>query len=221
MRILIADDHSLFADALKTMIEVQSPDSSVDLVQSVAGALEYLENHQPDLVIMDLKMPHVSGLEGMQQIKEKYTDIPVAIMSGLATRDDVHHCMQAGAAGFFPKTLGGKALLGAIQLVLTGEPFVPTNQAANEGYSFNAKELNSGGSKFQGRDVHLTVRERDVLRYLLKGSANKVIARELDISIVTVKLHVRNLCQKLNANNRTQAALHATELGLVTEEDLK
>ena len=223
MKIVVADDHSLFADALKIMFEKLSPESDIILVNSVSAVEKRLREEQsPDMVILDLKMPDINGIEGLKSIKAKHRDLPVAIMSGLATRDDVHACMAAGADGFFPKTLSGQALVSAVNLVLTGEKFMPHNETANAAYNFNKKQMkqNKSGPTPGGRDIHLTPREYEVMKYLLKGASNKLIARGLDISVVTVKLHVKNICQKLNAKNRTQAALFATDLGLVKERDM-
>ncbi|MCD8497268.1 MAG: response regulator transcription factor [Alphaproteobacteria bacterium] len=172
-----------------------------------------------DLVLLDLRMPGMHGLEGLKKLRADYPHLPVAIMSGLAEPEDVKEAINLGAAGYFPKTLSGQALMKAIELVLTGERFVPIDRNTNAimpayqndpGYMpSDAPTINSNIEA-----VKLTPREREVLQHLARGESNKEIARALDLQVVTVKLHVRGICKKLDASNRTQAALRAREMGL-------
>lgn len=217
MKIFIADDHVLFADALKTMIEGMEPDFQVQHAKSVGDALEAIKplSDKPDLILLDLKMPGMNGLDGMALVKQHYPDIPVAIMSGLATRDDVTRCLKAGAVGFLPKTLQSKALISAIHLMIAGQPFVPYDVMTQENLRFNEEEIAALIERQTGREIHITKREKEVLEQLCKGFSNKEIARALDISIATVKLHVKNICQKFRVSNRTQAAMKARDLGIV------
>lgn len=120
-----------------------------------------------------------------------------------------------GVCGYFPKTMSGRAMMQAIKDVLAGKPYIPKDHNTDEflpsyyGNDENKKALPDSA------DIDLTPREMEVLSFLLEGAANKEIARALDLQVVTVKLHVRGICKKLGAKNRTQAALIARELGLV------
>ena len=129
MKLLLADDHTLFRDALVQYIMRAEPDAQISLAKDIYEAEELMkENPQRDLVLLDLYMPGMSGMKGFRNMRETYPDVPLALMSGMAEEEHVKAAMDMGAAGYFPKTLSGKALLNAIQLVLTGERFVPLDR---------------------------------------------------------------------------------------------
>lgn len=225
MKLLLADDHTLFRDALVQYIVRAEPDSEIRLAKDLHEAQGQLaDGYVPDLILLDLRMPGMDGLGGFRKVREDYPKIPVGLMSGVAEPQDVRRAMEMGAVGYFPKTLSGKALLKAIQLVLAGERFLPIDHETNEvlpsyygdtgrGAGVGYAPLGGGGQGGKN-DIRLTAREREVLLYLVKGLSNKDIADALKLQIVTVKLHVRGICRKLNVKNRTQAALSARELGL-------
>lgn len=230
MRLLLADDHTLFRDALVLYVERAEPGSNVALAKDLPEALEKLEkNNDLDLVLLDLRMPGMNGLQGLQKVREKYPSLPVALMSGVAEKKDVDAAMSLGAVGYFPKTLSGKALLKGIQQVLTGEKFMPMDDSRKNTVmpSYYAdsdtiqRPANYVGMAEQqtkiASDLKLTPREQEVLSYLAVGASNKEIANELNLQVVTVKLHVRGVCRKLDAKNRTQAALKARELGIASQ----
>ncbi len=214
MKLLIADDHTLFRDALVQYIERADSAARVTLAKDFDQALEILEQNQDqDLVILDLRMPGMGGLTGFKIMSERFPGQRVALMSGVAEERDVKNALELGAVGYFPKTMSGKALLMAIQEVVAGEVFVPEGKKSvfMPSYYADAQATNENPMP---SDVHFTPREGEVLSYLVDGASNKEIARDLDLQIVTVKLHVRGICRKLNAKNRTQAALRAKELGV-------
>lgn len=218
MKLLIADDHTLFRDAIVQYIERSDPESSVTLAKDLYQAIDILEqNPYQDLVILDLRMPGMQGMQGFKTMKEKFPDQRVALMSGMAEESDVQDALEAGAVGYFPKTMSGKALLNAIKSVVEGNMFVPEGKKASFMPAYyvdmpQQKETYSNGDTTQG--VNLTKREKDVLSFLADGCSNKEIAAALDLQIVTVKLHVRGVCRKLDVKNRTQAALMAKDLGI-------
>ncbi len=231
MKLLLADDHTLFRDALVQYIERAEPGSEISVAKSLDGAIEILEKkpEKPDLILLDFRMPGMNRLEGLRRVREGWPDIPVALLSGMAETEDVKAAMELGAMGYFPKTLSGQALLKAIQLVMTGERFLPIERDTNEVMPayypdgenntlspyIRAHAPENGNSE----EINLTNREKEVLTFLLSGVSNKEIAREMNLQVVTVKLHVRGICRKLGAKNRTQAALRAIELGLVPAND--
>ena len=225
MKILLADDHTLFRDALVEYIKRTNDTSEVLLAEDFYQARDILEkNDDIELTLLDFKMPGMNGLDGLKQIREKYPNSPVALLSGVAEEGHVRKAMEMGARGFFPKTLSGKAMMKAIELVLTGEKFLPIDENTN---SIQSSYFNGPDKTYQGLsdglqeglglkdDPKLTRREKEVLGYLVKGASNKEIARALDLQIVTIKLHVRGICKKLHAKNRTQAALTGQKMGLV------
>lgn len=199
MRLLIADDHDLVRDALASHISRAIPDAQVVGAGSVDQALTILDGADGvDLVLLDLRMPGMNGLDGLARLRSAHPAVKVALMSGEASAGDVRAAMARGAVGFLPKTLPGAAVADAVRQMVAGESFMP------EG-AVGPAEPEGGG---------FTRREREVLDFLLKGLSNKEIARLLELEEVTVKLHVRGLCRKLDAKNRTQAAMRAVELGL-------
>lgn len=234
MRLLIADDHALFRDAMTQYVERSNPGSVVEGVSDLDEAFKTLDHTKeyPELVLLDLNMPGMNGLEGFAKFREKYPKIPVALLSGIAEPSDVQRAMDLGAIGYFPKTLSGRALLKAIELVIAGEKFIPVDSKSNglmPAY-FNDGTMNRMpvtlplktsasatpyASSPTGHKIRLTPRENDVLMCLCRGQSNKDIARNLGLQDVTVKLHVRSICRKLDVTNRTQAVLKSFELGLV------
>lgn len=199
MRLLIADDHDLVRDALASHIERAMPGAEVSGTGSVDSTLDALTaaGGQVDLVLLDLRMPGMNGLDGLDRVIGRFPGVKVALISGDARPADVRAALARGAVGFLPKTLPGTDLADAVRRMVAGESFVPEGTA-------DLPEQDPAG---------FTRREREVLDFLLKGLSNKEIARLLDLEEVTVKLHVRGLCRKLGAKNRTQAAMRAVEMG--------
>ncbi len=219
MKLLIADDHTLFRDALVQYIERSDPNASVTLAKDFYQAIDILEqNPYQDLVILDLRMPGMFGLRGFQEMKEKFPEQRVALMSGVAEEEDVKTALDLGAVGYFPKTMSGKALLSAIQSVINGSIFVPEGKKTVFMPSYYADTTQKKSVKTEytpsTEELSLTKREKDVLAFLADGASNKEIATALNLQVVTVKLHVRGVCRKLGAKNRTQAALLAKDIGV-------
>ncbi len=214
MKLLIADDHTLFRDALVQYIERSNPLSSVVLAKDFHEAYNIVKKDPlQDLVILDLRMPGMDGLQGFKTLKQQFPDIRVALMSGIAEEEDVKNALDAGAVGYLPKTMSGRALLTAIEQIVAGEKYIPKGKNSAYMPSYYADHP-SKSEIFDKPKPELTPRESEVLSYLLNGSSNKEIARALDLQVVTVKLHIRGICRKLNAKNRTQAALKAREMGI-------
>ncbi len=224
MKLLIADDHTLFRDALVQYIGRADPDAEVELAKDFYQTEEILKQGDDyDLLILDLRMPGMHGLNGVKTIRKDYPDLNVALMSGVAENEDVQQALDLGISGYFPKTLSGRALIRAIQSVADGEIYVPLEpdtryiRPAYYDDGFFKQRSAAGGmsdgsqSSYDGNDFDLTPREHDVLFYLVTGASNKEIASALNLQVVTVKLHVRGICRKLDAKNRTQAALIARD----------
>ncbi len=196
MRILIADDHDLVRDTIAMFLESEGVEEIVS-VESLDAALDAARSSGSfDLVLLDFNMPGMNGLSGLARMRKVNDNQPVAILSGTATPKIAKEAIEAGASGFVPKTLGAKSMVSAIRFMVAGETFVP--------YDFMQQA--------EARTVaNLTERETEVLRGLCEGKSNKEIARDLDLQEVTIKLHVKTLCRKLDAKNRTQAAMIARD----------
>lgn len=200
MRVLLADDHDLVRDTLalfmtsENLAEVVTACTLDEAVEAADATGSF------DLVLLDYNMPGMNGLQGLARMIDANDGRPVAILSGTADATVAAEAINAGAAGFVPKTLGAKSMLSAVKFMAAGEVFVP--------FGF----MQDGAPKTVG---NLTERETQVLGGLVEGKSNKEIARDLDLQEVTIKLHVRTLCKKLDARNRTHAAMIARDRQLI------
>lgn len=200
MHILLADDHDMVRDTLTLFLKSEGI-GEVTSVRNFEEALAAATSGEPyDLILLDYSMPGMNGLEGVERMRAEAGQIPVAILSGTAPPSVAHAAIDAGAAGFLPKTMGAKSMASAIRFMAMGETYVPV-----EFLQQNA----------QRRVADLTERETEVLRGICDGKSNKEIARDLELQEVTIKLHVKTLCRKLDARNRTQAAMIARDRQLV------
>lgn len=206
MRILIADDHDLLRDTLVMFLERQD-DIEAQTAADLDAALKIASSQdQFDLLLLDYNMPGMNGLSGLTKAMEYDGGQRVALMSGQATRDIAQKALDAGAAGFVPKTLPAKSMVNAIRFMAMGEQYAPLE--------FMTAPTDEPENELTEK---LTPREFQVLRGLTEGKSNKEIARDLEIQEPTVKLHVKTLYRKIDASNRTQAALIAREAGLFAD----
>ena len=203
MRILVADDHDLFLEMLEPFLSMQDG-FVVETCGSLTEACAKIRVEKAyDLVLLDYSMPGMNGLSGLEEALEATAGKPVAIMSGTANKAIAQQAVDMGAIGFLPKTMSAKSLVNAIRFMSMGETYIPLD-------FINAEDAHAQHPLAQ----KLTEREFQVLEGLGKGLSNKEIALELDLQEVTVKLHVKTLSRKLEARNRTHAAMIAKEAGL-------
>ncbi|MBL4930038.1 response regulator transcription factor [Fuscibacter oryzae] len=203
MRILIADDHDLVRDTIVLFLQTESG-IVAEAVGSLPAAVAAIESQpQFDLVLLDMMMPGMNGLNSLRQVMAMNGGQRVALISGTGSPELAEQALAAGAAGYLPKTLSAKSLANAVQFMAMGEQYVPL------GF------LRSGADEpAHPLAQRLSRREREVLGGLIEGKSNKEIARDLGISEPTVKLHMKTLYRKIGAQNRTQAAMIAKEAGL-------
>lgn len=215
MRVLIADDHPLVTDALTGYLKQINPDAEVVAAQTLDQALERLaEEASIDLVVLDLYMPGMQGLEGLTTVRSRYPDIPVVMISGIADRRQIMEALERGAVGFIPKELASAALIKALELVLAGEIYVPSTLIPGRGLREDSAGYGRAAAVEEGSPFsELTARERQVLALLLKGYSNKQIAQELGTKEITAAFHLRGVFRKLGVSNRTQAAAVAFRSG--------
>lgn len=202
MRILIADDHELVRDTISAYLE-KDGEVEVVAVGTFDDARRKMTEAGPfDVVLLDYTMPGMHELDGLAEAIGLNAGKPVGLISGTATPQIAEQALAAGAAGFLPKSMAAKSLIHAVNLMAAGERYAP--------FSF----LNQQTPEASPLAAQLSKRELDVLGGLTKGFSNKEIALQLDLQEVTVKLHVKTLCRKLDARNRTHAAMIAKEAGL-------
>jgi DNA-binding NarL/FixJ family response regulator len=203
MKILIADDQELVRETIAAFLR-QDPGFTVDIAEDLNSALATVKaDGAYDLIMLDYMMPGMNGLEGLAAMRAAAPGTPVAILSGTAPRSVAEQAVAQGAAGFLPKTMSTKSLVAAARFMAAGEVYAPVLRTTDGKGGADSAPLGP-----------LTPRELDVLRRLCRGMANKEIARDLDLQEVTVKLHVKTLYRKIDARNRTHAAMIAKEAGL-------
>lgn len=206
-RILVADDHPLYRDALVSAIGGLEQDCQVDVTGTFDEALQKLkEDESVDLVLLDLHMPGSQGLSGLAQLRAHYPAVPVVIVSATDDSGTIRRSIAMGAAGYIPKSTSIDAMREAIRLVLDGDVYVPDHIDMSEGASDEESELIE-------RLKSLTPQQTRVLGMLGEGLLNKQIAYELSVSEATVKAHVSAILLKLNVDSRTQAVIQLGKLG--------
>ncbi|MYM53746.1 response regulator transcription factor [Thalassovita mangrovi] len=203
IRVLIADDHGMILDVLSMFLATQ-PDMDVTTTTDLDGALSAItENGGYDVVLLDYNMPGMNGTQGLIRAIKMNKNRPVAILTGTPTRRILDESLAKGAAGLVPKTMPAKSLAIAIRFMHVGETYVPLDLMRED-----TSEAGEGVGK-------LSAREKTVLECLGEGKQNKEIANSLQLSEATIKMHVKSICKKLGANNRTHAVITARDQGLL------
>jgi DNA-binding NarL/FixJ family response regulator len=210
--VFIVDDHTFFRAGLRSVLTEHGL-SVVGESSTAEAALPLIERRRPDIVVMDLSMPGMSGVEATRAVTAGHPSIAVLVMTVSAAEPDVLDALEAGAAGYLLKDAGPHEILSAIQAALDGDTPLSPRVA---GLIVHRARAVGGGTEAAARTVaDLTERERDVLALLAKGLDNSEIARELYLSPTTVKRHVSAILAKLAVANRVQAAIWAVRAGLV------
>ena len=223
-QILIADDHELVRDGLKHMLGYEEDLKVVGEASNGREAVELCRKLQPDLVLMDVRMPEMDGLEATRAIKSEQPSVRVLIITIYQNPDYLLEAIEAGADGYVLKDAPNRQLINAIRRVLEGES--PLNQELAllliQRLSSKASQpverppaFERGAAESTPLVNELTLRELEVLRLLAQGKTNQDIADDLLISKATVKAHVQHIIAKLGVSDRTQAVVRAFELGLV------
>jgi two-component system, NarL family, response regulator DegU len=222
-KIVIIDDHQLFREGVKRILEFEKSFQVIAEGDDGNEALKIVEEFHPDVVIMDINMPHVNGVEATGRLIEKYPDTKVIILSIHDDENYVTHALQTGARGYLLKEMDADTLIEAVRVVAEGGSYLHpkvTHSLVREYRRLSTKEANGSYMDVHTieirRPLHLlTRRECEVLQMLADGKSNRAIGESLFISEKTVKNHVSNLLQKMNVNDRTQAVVVAIKNGWV------
>lgn len=205
-RLVIADDHPLFRGALREAVAGLLANAKIDEAGSFDEAAKLLDSGgDVDLILLDLSMPGVRGFSGLMYLRAQYPSMPVIVVSANDDPAVIRRCMEFGASGFIPKTLGVEEMRAAIQRVLNGGVWTPPDVDLGAGHDKEAAEL-------MARLATLTPQQVRVLMMLSEGLLNKQIAYELGVSEATVKAHVSAILQKLGVESRTQAVIAAAKI---------
>jgi DNA-binding NarL/FixJ family response regulator len=205
IRVLLAEDHAVVRAGLKQLLDRAGDIEVVGAAADGAQAVELADDHGPDVILMDLSMPVMDGIEATKRILAADPDARVVVLTSLTDRERILGALDAGALGYLLKDAEPEAIHEALRAAARGEsPLAP--KAAAELLASRAERPTGG--------IELTARERDVLELVIRGDANKQIARKLGISEKTVKGHLTNLFQRIGVQDRTQAALWAERNGI-------
>lgn len=215
IKVLIVDDHPLMRDALKTALEDESDITVVAEASNGTEAIALVAQHRPDIILMDLLMPGMSGLEAITRLVDADPNIKILVVTSLEDEGKITSAIQAGALGYFPKTAARPFLLEAIHRVADGVPYLPAGIA---------KKLFSGlrnmKNNIPGRsavDEPLTMRQEEILALLGEGRSDTEIGKTLHLSEATVRSHIHRIVQRLGLTSRAQVVAYAN--GKMHEDD--
>jgi two-component system nitrate/nitrite response regulator NarP len=203
MKLIIADDHLLLGQAVEAAL-VKTDDYEVTLVETLQGLLAKLSSTAFDMIILDLKMPGMAGLASVKAVLDAAGGASVVLFTGRVDSRFLSDCVSLGVRGYIPKDMPLRSLDSALHLIQSGQTFIPVKPDTEQ-----KAEMAGKGQE------DLTKRELHILRLAADGMTNKEIARDISITEVAVKMHMRNICRKLGARNRAHAAIISRELMLI------
>jgi two-component system NarL family response regulator len=214
-KVLIVDDHALLRRGVRNAIEPEEDFEVVGEAEDGAEALAKAKELKPDLILMDISMPHGNGLEAVSAIKRELPDVKIIMLTVHDEDENLLEAIKRGAEGFMSKKVRANALLDSLRDAMRGEAAISKHMAGKILKEF-ARLAKIEAKKTSGQ---LTPREKEVLQKLSEGLSNKEIGLSLYISENTVKVHVKNILRKLHLQNRTEAAAYAQRWGLHEGED--
>jgi len=212
MNILLVDDHPLLRSGMRFLLRSLDASLEMDEASSCAQALEHVAGRNYDLILLDLNMPGLNGLDALAALRDAASDMPLVVLSGETDPRVVRAAIEGGAMGYIPKSSMPEVLIQALRLVLAHGVYLPP-LVLDAAYATPAPAPalpQCASTVLPG----LTPRQMDVLRLVIRGKANKDIARELDLSEGTVKAHLSAVFQALDVHSRTEAVYAAAKLGL-------
>ncbi len=201
IRVLLADDHSILGKGLSMLLECESDITVVGQACGGREAIELFRQHQPDVMLIDLRMPDVSGLDAIAAIRAEFSHARIIVLTIHDGDDDIYRALRAGAMGYLLKGSQLEELVIAIRTVYQDRSFIPTQVAAKLAKRLTRPELSD--------------RELEVLRLMTKGKTNPQISAVLNITESTVRFHINHILRKLDVSDRTQAVITAVDRGIV------
>ena len=217
IRVMIADDHDLYRRGMQVVVELDGTAQVVGEASNGADAVEVCQRVTPEVVLMDVRMPGVGGIEACRLIREAVPSARILMLTMSDDESDLFEAIKAGASGYLLKDLPGEEVADAIRRVHDGQAIIPPGMAATLLTEFT--RLSQDPEPISGSAPLLTDREVEVLRLVARGRANREIADELVISENTVKNHVRNILEKLHLHSRVEAAVYAHQQHLLPTDE--
>ena len=215
LRIMLVDDQSLFREALRTLLSLQADFDIVAEAENGERAVALAKAHKPDVILMDLRMPVLGGVEATRRIIAAVPSSRVIVLTTFEEDEEIFDAMRAGALGYLLKACSADKLCESVRAAATGTSVLEPSVAARMMAELNRLTAKEGRKVPRTLADPLTERELAVLKLLAEGCSNKEIGSRLNITEGTVKNHMTNVLGKLGALDRTQAALKARELGLI------
>ena len=210
IRVLIIDDHTLFRSGIRLLLQRQSGFDVVGEAGNVLEGVKEAKRWKPDVILLDLHMPDVSGLEAIQILKEEVPQAEIIMLTVSEESEDLLEALHMGARGYLLKNIETDFLIESIRRAALGESVMSPQMAGKLADSLRNPVKGSANDASK-----LSPREREIIAKLARGDSNKEIARELKLSESTVKIHVQGILRKLNLSSRVQAAVYAVEHGMV------
>lgn len=215
IRLLLVDDQSLFREALRTLLSLQDDLEIVAEAENGERAVALARAHRPEVILMDLRMPVLGGVEATQRILAANAAVRVIVLTTFEEDDEIFAALRAGAVGYLLKACSAQKLCEAVRAAAKGTSVLEPSVAARMMAELNRLQAREGKRAPQALADPLSERELAVLRLLAEGCSNKEIGARLNITEGTVKNHMTNVLGKLGVLDRTQAALRAREMGLL------
>ena len=209
MRVLVVDDHSLFRDGIVSLLEAAGF-NVIGQANNGNMAVEEAIRLRPELVLLDIHMPEMNGLEALKQIKSNLPETRVVMLTVAEDESYMAEAIKSGADGYLLKHLGGPEFIELLEGVKRGEAAITRKTAA-----FLMKQIAQPIGKPKGQNIPLSDREIEIIRLLAEGMSNKSISERLSLSQNTIKYHLKNILQKLNVQNRTEAVMYAIRNNLI------
>ena len=217
IRVVIADDHDLYRRGMQVVVELDGTAKVVGEASNGLDAVDICSRVSPDVVLMDVRMPGVGGIEACRRIREAVPSTRILMLTMSDDESDLFEAIKAGASGYLLKDLPGEEVASAIRRVHDGQAIIPPGMAATLLAEFT--RLSQDPAPVTGSAPLLTDREVEVLRLVARGHANREIAELLVISENTVKNHVRNILEKLHLHSRVEAAVYAHQQHLIPTDE--
>jgi two-component system nitrate/nitrite response regulator NarL len=213
MRVLLIDDHALVRKGLEALLQSRN----IEVAASVGSGQEGIDEAskiKPDVILLDINMPGMNGLETLKQLRQQKIESPVLMLTMSREEGDLRAALQNGAQGYLLKDMEPEELIPALEAVASGDNIVAKELVGSLTRIVQSKDSDEPDKSEESPFSDLTPRELEILGHIAEGQSNKAIARDLDISDGTVKLHVKSILRKLGMHSRVEAAVKAVEYGL-------